>query len=245
MRKIVLLIIGLGLFAMQINAASVRQDIKKICSFSFPAAPQVGTIAGWTDYLYQTDSCRYLVEVRPLSKPGVIVDTVSLKAFYEGMVNSIIKGYNATLIGKKPISVKGLRAYEVEYIKKNTAPNIESACTRMILMGNEVVKYTFAAPYKDFISYAALKDTFFESFALYKGERITGKIDSAALAHDTTPTPKYDSVVTAIKGVNNNANSLLRPGTLQFVISFVASIALLAGLLYILVRWRKNKTANK
>ena len=241
------LILNLCLMLLVSNvcvAGGVRQDIDKVCSFSFPAKPQYGEIDGWKEYLFQTDSCRYLVELRPLSKSGVVVDTVSLYAFYQGAVKSTIRGYNATLLGQKPVLVGALRGYQVEYIKTKTAPNLETVCTRMVLLGNQVVKYSFSTPYRHYIAYAALKDSFFQSFALYKGEIITSNLDSAALIHDKISTPTFDSVTTQLH-IGSVHTELVKSNTLHFAISFVVCILLLLGLLYVIVRRRKQDATRK
>ena len=245
MKKNTLLNLCLMLLALNVCAAGgVRQDIDKVCSFSFPAKPQYGEVDGWKEYLFQTDSCRYLVEVRPLSKSGVVVDTASLYAFFQGVVKSTIRGYKATLLGQKPVIVGGLRGYQVEYIKPPTAPNLETVSTRMLLLGNQVVKYSFSTPYRHYIAYAVLKDSFFQSFALYKGEHIAGNIDSAALSHDTIPTPVFDSVATQLH-ISPVHTELVKSNTLHFAISFVVCILVLLGLLYAIVRWRKQDATNK
>src|SRR5580698_9812110 len=118
MRKNVLLNLCLMLVAVHLYAADgVTQDIDRICRFTFPGTPQVTESPGLKNYLYETDSCSYLVQVKPVTKKNVIADTASLYAFYGGVVNGIIRGFHATLIGKKPQAINALRGYEVEYIK--------------------------------------------------------------------------------------------------------------------------------
>jgi hypothetical protein len=244
MRRNVLLNLCLMILAIHVYAADgATQDIDRICRFTFPGTPQVTQVPGLRNYLYETDSCSYLVQVKPVTKKGVVADTTSLYAFYGGVVNGILRGFHATLIGKKSQAINGLRGYEVEYVKGDKDRKPVSMSTRMLLLGDRLVVFTFSAPFSRFISLKPLKEKFFASFSLQKDSTLAEAVTAPIPASDTTPTPAYDSVK-AGRHIAGDHPELVRSNTLKFIISFAASILLLAGTLYILVRWKKRKAGN-
>jgi hypothetical protein len=189
MRKNALLYLCLMMSACT-YADGGRQDIEDICSISFPAPAHITALPWVKNYFYSTDTCSYLVQVKPPVKKDVVVDTASLYAFYRGAVKGILRGYHGTLIGQKNIIIDGVLGAEVEYIKPDENHKPESVCTRMLLLGDRLVLYTFSSPYSHFMGYRHLKDSFFVSFAVHHARAAM----PAAAMQDSTPTPRYDSV---------------------------------------------------
>jgi hypothetical protein len=244
MRRYVLLNLFLVILAVHIYAADgVTQDIDRICRLTFPGTPQVTQVPGLKNYLYETDSCSYLVQVKPVTKKGIVADSTSLYAFYGGVVNGILRGFHATLIGKKPQAITALRGYEVEYIRGDKDHKPVSLCTRMLLLGDRLVVYTFSSPYSRNIELKPLRGKFFDSFYLHKDSMLADAVTAPVPASDTTATPAFDSVRAGQHPAADHPE-LVRANTLKFIISFAASILLLAGTLYILVRWKKRKAGN-
>ena len=244
MRRNVLLNLCLMILTAHLCAAdAVTQDIDRICRFTFPGAPQVTQVPGLKNYLFETDSCSYLVQVKPVTQKGVVADTASLYAFYGGVANGVLRGFHATLIGKKPQAINGLRGYEVEYVKGDKDHKPVSLCTRMLLLGDRLVVYTFSSPFSRFIALKPLKEKFFDSFYLHKDSTLAEVVSAPIPPSDTTPTPTYDSVRASLHPASDHPE-LVRSNTLKFIISFAASILLLAGTLYILVRWKKRESGN-
>ena len=248
MRKIVLLNLCLCLLALNIYASDgVRQDIEKVCSFTFPAPPSITDVLGMKNYWYHTDTCSYLVQLKPMTNKGVVKDSASLYAFYGGVVKGVLRGFSATLIGKKPVDINGMPGEEVEYIKGDENHQPVSVCTRLLLLGDHLVIYTFSAPYSRFISLKYAQTSFFASFSTDLNRLISQSAKPAATATtvsasaDTvsTPTPIFDSVSAQAHPVSEHPE-LVRSNTLHFIISFAACISLLALTLYGLVKWKKR-----
>lgn len=238
MKKHVLLNLCLFVMAFDTCAAEgVTQDLDKICRITFPAAPQISQAGGRKDYALMTDSCSYLVQVIPNVK-AVVHDTFTLSHLYSSTVNGIIRGYHGTLIGTKHISLNGLDGQDLEYVKPDKDHQPLYIHARIFLIYDHLLVYSFSAPYSRFADMKEIRERFFSSFALNKAKNI------AAIANadtDNVPTPTYDSVISSLHPVTVHTE-LVRSGTLKFIFSFALCILLLAGIVYILVRWKKKKT---
>jgi hypothetical protein len=253
MRKNVLLSLCLAMLVLTVSAAGeVTQDIEKICSFKFPGLPRITEVPGVRSYLYSTDSCSYLVQIKPSIKAGVVTDSATLRAFYGGAVKGILRGFRGSLISDKQIRIKGLSGEQLEYVRVDQHHQALSVCSRILLLRGRLIIYTFSAPYSRFTSLRYLQDHFFVSFAV---DEIGSALRSAA-GHDSsgggmaaadtgsTPTPIYDSVRGKLDPAPVHSD-LVRPGTFHFAISFVVCILLLLALVYSIVRWRKRKEIKK
>lgn len=246
MKKYVLLNLCFIALAFALHAASgVNQQIDRVGSFTFPFPPHISDVAGMRNYLCTTDSCSYLVQVKPLNKAGVIHDTATLHAFYSGSVKGIMRGAHGSLIGEKPVYLHGAEAEEIEYVKGDKDHQPISVCSRILLIKGNVVVYSFSAPYERFIALRHLRDQFFESFqidSLPSTQKVIA--DSAhTVSADTADfaTPLFDSV-SQVKHPVVVHTELMRPNTVHFIVSFALCILLLASILYILVRWKKRNT---
>jgi hypothetical protein len=249
MKRNVLLNLCLIMIAADLHAANgVPQEIDGICRFTFPAAPRVSEAHGHRDYLYETDSCSYLVQVEPAIRKIVIFDTTSLYRFYSTMVKGILSGYHATPIGDKHINIKGLRLEEFEYIKKDQYNHLVSVCSRILFLNGRFISYTFQAPYSRFMALRHAKDEFFNSLAVAGDKALTqlhNESDSMQSKQtkpdiNSIPTPTYDSVVSHLPATSLRTK-LMKRNTINFIISFAVCILLLAGILYGLLRWKKRK----
>jgi hypothetical protein len=248
MKRIVLLNLCLILVTTSVFAADgVTQEVDKICRFTFPTAPIVTESHGHRDYFSETDSCSYLVQVEPAIRKIVIFDTTSLYRFYSTMVSGILQGYHATLIGEKHINIKGLRLEEFEYLKKDPQQHLISISARILFLNGRFIIYSFQAPNGRFMELKYIKDRFFASLAV-AGDIPLSQLynESDSIQQDQTksdittiPTPTYDSVASHLPATAVHTE-LVKRNTLYFIISFAVSISLLAGILYILVRWRKK-----
>jgi len=231
------------------NANGVRQDIERICSFQFPGVPQVTEVEGIKNYMYPTDSCSYLVQIRPVTKTGVINDSATLNAFYGGAIKGILRGFKASKISEKQIRINGLIGEELEYIRADRDRQPVSVCSRILMLRGHLVVYTFSSPYSRFAGFKYARDIFFSSIVI-KGENVSGQStilkDTAVLTSDkdSLPTPVFDSVTARLHLVPVH-RELVKSNTIHFAISFVACILLLLGVLYIWVRIRKQtKSGN-
>ena len=245
MKKYVLLNLCLILLAVTLRAADYTQEIDRIGHFSFPAAPQISDAGGMTNYLGNADSCSYLVQIKPLVKAGVVKDTATLHAFYAGIVKGILRGAHGTLIGHKPVDIKGREGEELEYVKGDKDHQPVSVCSRILLINGNVVVYTFSAPFSNFIPYRHLQDHFFDSFIIDK-EALQSKIstvDTSCIAADTGlfSTPISDTASAGPRPAVVHTE-LVRSNTLHFIVSFALCILLLAAILYVLVRLKKRNS---
>lgn len=219
---------------------SVTQEVDKVCSLNFPATPHFTNAQGLKNYLYMTDSCSYLVQVKPMTKEGVVHDTGTLSAFYGGIVKGILRGERGTLIGSKRIDILGLRGEEMEYIKADKDHQPISECSRILLLDGRLIVYSFSAPYGRFVTLKYARDRFFASFSISRDKPVETAKPAAMQASDTTPTPIFDSVVSHLPATADHTE-LVNRNTLNFIISFAVCILLLAGILYVLIRWKKRK----
>ena len=243
MRRNVLLSLCLIILTVNVYAVDgIKQDIDKTCWFTFPATPHLTDVHGLKNFIYETDSCSYVVQIKPLTNLGIVHDTATLSAFYGGIVKGILRGDRATLIGTKRFEVAGLSGVEMEYIKVDKDHQPVSECTRILLINGKLLAYSFSSPYAKFIALRKFKDAFFNSIN-FDGIKhleqfaISAPIDTAIPA---TPTPVFDSAVSRLPRTAVHTE-LVKSNTLNFIISFAASIFLLAGILYVLVRWKKKQ----
>jgi hypothetical protein len=247
MRKNILLSLCLLIAAVHCYSAdAVVQDTEHICQITMPGMPHVSIVPGMKNYFYRTDSCSYLIQVKPLTQKGVISDTATLNSFYSGIEKGLLRGFKASLISTKPINILGIRSQQLEYVKGDEAHQPVSVIARLMLFRGQLIIYTFSAPYSKFVELKPLREVFFNSFSLDSTafKKVVKADPSAlALAQDSTPTPQYDSVVA--KQHTKTHTELVRPNTLHFIISFAACILLLAGILYVLVTWRKRNNNTK
>lgn len=249
MKKYVLLNLCLIFLAVTLHAADgVTQDIDKICHFTFPFAPQTSEVGGMRNYLCPTDSCSYLVQIKPLVKAGIVRDTATLRAFYSGIVKGILRGAHGSLIGHKKVDADGLVAEELEYIKGDKDHQPLSICSRILLLDGRVIVYTFSAPYSRFSALRHSQDQFFSSFQTDKEAAKSQLITSAdslptAVAEDTFLQPVTDTMAAHPHPAVIHTE-LVRSNTLHFIVSFALCILLLAAILYLLVRWKKKRGGN-
>ena len=243
MRRNVLLTLCLIELTANIYAADgIKQDIDKTCWFTFPATPHLTDVHGLKNYIYETDSCSYIAQIKPLTNTGIVHDTGTLWAFYGGIVKGILRGDRATFIGSKRIEVNGLSGEEMEYIKVDKDHQPISQCTRILLINGKLLAYTFSAPYAKFMALRKLKDAFFSSISFDDIKHIE-QLSAAAVADTSipaTPTPVFDSAVSRLPKTAVHTE-LVKRNTLHFIISFAVCIFLLAAILYVLVRWKKKQ----
>jgi hypothetical protein len=250
MRKNVLLNLGLMILAVRVSAGDgVTQDIEKTCKLNFPATPHITDVDGMKNYVYATDSCSYLVQAKPVSRQGIVHDTATLSAFYGGAVRGILRGARGTMIGSKQIGIGGLRAEELEYIKGDKDHQPVSICSRILFVNSTLLVYSFSAPYSRFAALKNLKDHFFNSVNFdgvkavtqVTSARDTNEMDNTSVESSPASIPDTGTVRAHPVAVHTE---LVKPNTLHFIISFALCILLLAGTLYILVRWKKRKGVN-
>jgi hypothetical protein len=242
MKKIVLLNLCLVVTFVLSASQWTRQDIGKLCSFSFPAAPHITDVRDIQDYIYNTDSSSYLVQVRAVAKKGVIGDTATLNAFYKGVQDGVIRGYKASLIGTKPIMAEGLRAQEVEFTKGSENHQAIGTCCRILLLNDHMIVYSFSAPFDRFASQKKNQERFFASFSLPGSELHRQYNDTVVNASEVHIIAPAGSAVPAAPATIHT--ELVKPNTLHFIISFVVAILLLAGIVYLIVSRRNKKNKS-
>jgi hypothetical protein len=254
MRKNAFLNLFLIVLSVHVFAADgVTQTIDGICRFTFPHAARVSESVGVKSYMYSSDSGIYLVQVKPLIQKDVVKDSTTLRAFYKGIAKGILRGFHAAVTGSKPFVAAGTHGEEIEYVKSNENRQPISVSSRMLLLGDYLIIYTFSAPYNIYPTQVAARDSFFSSFAEGSGgsaasdhasmtyQSNIASHDSSQLVYgDSTPTPMFDSVLRAHK--SETSGKLMKSNTLYFIFSFATSILFLAGILYILIRWKKKNT---
>ena len=252
MRKNVLLNLCLMMLSVQLFAADATQDIAGICSFRFPAKPMTNEVMGMKNYVYTSDSDSYLVQIKPVTKQGVIHDTLTLSAFYGGTAKGILRGANGTLIASRHIAVNGLLGEQIEYTKRIADGPAVKIMSRIILINDQVLVYSFIAPLVNAADLEKVRDQFFNSFTLNKGLKVIQihpKTDTSAAVMasadtDMLATPMFDSMTGHRQAVVVHTE-LVKSNTLHFIISFAACILLLAGIFYVLVRWKKKNDSGK
>ena len=252
MRKNVLLNLCLMILSVNLFAADVTQDIAGICSFRFPAKPMINEVMGMKNYVYTTDSDSYLVQIKPVTKQGVIHDTLTLSAFYGGTVKGILRGANGSLIASRHIAVNGLLGEQIEYTKRIADGPAVKIMSRIILINDQVLVYSFIAPLVHAAELEKDRDQFFNSFAVNKDLKViqlhskTDTISSHTVSSDTDmlTTPMFDSL-TGHRPTVAVHTELVKSNTLHFIISFAVCILLLAGVFYVLVRWKKKNDSGK
>ena len=250
MKKYVLLNLWMALMILPAMAKDVTQPINNICSFTFPAAPQVTEAQGAKNYLYNTDSCSYLVQAKRVTEQGIVKDTATLYSFYRGIIKGILRASHGSVVSIKKIENGNLHEVELEYVKGDKDHLPLSVCSRILLVDDYLVITSFSAPFERFMGQKVLKENFFNSFSLIKinaPSQVLAK-DTANVpveASDTVriPTPIFDSVTSKLHA-GPVRTELVKNNTLHFIISFALAILLLAGGLYILVRWRKNRNQS-
>lgn len=252
MRKNVLLNLCLMIFSTQLFAADITQDIAGICSLRFPAKPVINEVMGMKNYVYTTDSDSYLVQIKPVTKQGIVYDTLTLSAFYAGTVKGILRGANGSLIGSRHIAVNGLLGEQIEYTKRAANGPAIKIMSRIFVINDQVLIYSFIVPLVIAADLEKDRDNFFNSFTVNKNLKIiqlhsrgdSASLNSVSTDTDMLATPMFDSITGHRPAVSVHTE-LVRSNTLHFIISFAVCILLLAGVLYVLVRWKKKNDSSK
>ena len=241
MKRNVLLNLCLILLAVNVFADGVTQDVDKVFSLEFPAAPRTGNMPGVRGFLYMTDSCSYMVRMTPMTKQDAIKDSASLSAFYGGTVKGIIRASSGTLLGSKPVDIQGIQGFELDYVQGGRG-HLVAVTSRILLTQGHLIVYTFTTPFEHASAMQHLKKHFFESFSLDKEQLDHINATDTTTAKVQTATPIFDSVTAQTP---KPKIELVNPSTLHFIISFAICILVLAGILYLIVRLKKRAATKK
>jgi hypothetical protein len=252
MKKIGFLNLCICMLAIHVySASSVRQNIDNVCSLTFPAAPHMAAVHGRTEYLYETDSCSYLVQIIPITESNMIHDSAGLAKFYKGTVKGIIRAASGSEIGHKDIDVSGLAGEDLEYTRGGDGHPPVSIRSRIVVLKDHLVIYSFTAPYSRFATMKEAMGEFFASFSKEPGRPVKetlARLDAGAAipvtADSASTVPIGNDALSPVQPIPVHTD-LVRSNTLRFIISFAACISLLAFTLYGLVRWKKRNTNEK
>jgi hypothetical protein len=169
MKKILLPFLCFTLLTLTAFAADwPRQEITKAISFGFPAKARITTAFDQVNYLYSADTCSYLVQTKPYKEGGKVNDSTTLEAFYNGVAKGIIKGAKATLVHKNDMYVNGLRGIELEYVKGDQFSHPVTVGTRILLVDDLLLVYSFTAPSQSYAAMHSLEEQFLSSITIAK-----------------------------------------------------------------------------
>jgi hypothetical protein len=120
------------------------------------------------NYVYQTDSCSYLAQVKPYIDGGKVHDSATLAAFYDGMSKGMLKGAKGTMLRKDSIEIGALKAIELEYVRGDEHSLPVTVCSRALLVNGQVIVYSFTAPTSRYERMKGAKDKFLSSITFNK-----------------------------------------------------------------------------
>ena len=219
MKKTLLSILSVLLIVDHISAAEGQlRDVTKVVSIRFPGVPQVSGRLDQTNYIYQTDSCSYLVQVKPYIDQGKVHDSATLAAFYDGMSKGMLKGAKGTILRMDSIEVGKLKAMELEYVRGDEHSLPVTVCSRALLVNSQVIVYSFTAPTSRYDRMKGAKGKFLSSITFNKDSVLIqyhpkAQNDSVSTKSDTFIT-KSDSVnqtpVAAVPFMQSHAGSVIR-----------------------------------
>lgn len=219
MKKTLLSILSVLLMVAHISAADgPLKDVTKVVAIWFPGVPQVSGRLDQTNYIYQTDSCSYLVQVKPYIDQGKVHDSATLAAFYDGMSKGMLKGAKGTVLRIDSIEVDKLKAMELEYVRGDEHSLPVTVCSRALLVNGQVIVYSFTAPTQRYERMKAAKDKFISSITFNKDSvliqyHVKIQSDSAHLVSDSI-IKKVDSLshpaVVQVPFMQSHAGSVIR-----------------------------------
>ena len=219
MKKTLLLVLCILLVSAYVSAADGQQkDITKVVSLRFPGPPQVSGRADQTNYIYQTDSCSYLAQVKPYIDGGKVHDSATLAAFYEGMSKGMLKGAKGTVLRKESIEVGTLKAMKLEYVRGDEHSLPVTVCSHALLVNGQVIVYSFTAPTSRYDRMKGTKAKFLSSITFNKDSvliqyHLKVQSDSAHLVSDSI-IKKVDSLshpaLVQVPFMQSHAGSVIR-----------------------------------
>jgi hypothetical protein len=209
------------------------QQVTRSVSISFPAAPHTSSIPDQTNYLLETDSCSYFAQTRQYIYDGKVHDSITLAAFYDGMVKGILRAAKGTLVRKDSIKVAGLQAIELEYVKGDERSLPLTVCSRGLLLNGELLLYSFAVPSESYDRMRATREKFFASLSIKKDtvlmqyKPVDAAIgSSSALSADPAPSDTTRHVSPPVSFINSHAGAVVK--TFGLLILFSAMVYFLA-----------------
>lgn len=229
----------LGLYSLAWPAEWRVMNIKGLFTISLPGEPRVSDAVDMRNYVLQSDSNSFLIQVKQLKKNVNIADSATLEAFYQGAVKGITRGTKASLIGSKAIRINGFSGQEMEFIKGGDSLPPVYSIARIFLIKSNMVVFSFSAPYSVFERQKTLSAHFLNSFRAVAGTKVWQFTDSADMVRTTAssnsaPVPPQDLPA-------NLHTELVKPNTMYFVMSFTGAILLLSALLFFSVRLIKSR----
>lgn len=232
MKKVLLSVLGFVFLALAASGAGWSpQQVTRSVSISFPAVPHTSSIPDQTNYLLETDSCSYFAQTRQYIYDGKVHDSITLAAFYDGMVKGVLRAAKGTLVRKDYVQVAGLQAIELEYVKGDERSLPLTVCSRGLLLNGNLLLYSFAVPSESYERMKATKEKFFSSISVkkdtvmiqYKPNDGSSAISITTVASDTTK-----RTAAPVSFFNSHAGSVVRMFGLLILFSVI--IYLLATL---------------
>ncbi len=219
MRKTLLSLLFFAASLSAMAGAPVQQRLTGVVSVAFPSAPRATHVGDQQNYLYETDTCAWLAQVRPYEEDGHVHDSVTLASFYDGMAKGILRAAKGTEIHRSDIRIGGLRALEIEYIKGESRSLPSTVCSRAIKVNGNIVIASFTAPTQLYNGMTAMRDRFFSSIMLDHDSTLQEyppyvRVDSAAPAATAPAASAGDSTAVATQApvafMDSHAGSVVK-----------------------------------